>query len=292
MRHERLDSSVSLRSDPLDELVIPDGTTVEEHDLAVDGDVILGGQTTVEFGVRGRNVVAGERVRFGGGIEAEGDCRLDMWCDVDEDVLVGENAYLGERVHVGGQLKVAGDLDIGDDVDIEEGFEANGWIVIRNPMPTIVFLFVYLSTLLRVGEEEAAEEVLAELVDEDGPESPLLVPRGATVNDDAWQVSTPATVGDGCRLHGNIRAGSIDLGADNNVFGSMRARGDVTVGEGSQVHGDVTTRGGTVTIEDGARVLGDVACEDLQLHDGAEVDGSIRARGEMRIVREQQKPVE
>jgi predicted acyltransferase (DUF342 family) len=284
--------SVSIRSDPLDELVVPDGTTVEEHDLAVDGDVILGGQTTVEFGVRGDNVVAGERVRFGGGIEAEGDCRLDMWSDVAEDVLVGENAYLGERVHVGGQLKVAGDLDIGDDVDIEEGFEASGWIVIRNPMPTVVFLVVYLSTLLRVGEEEAAEEVMAEVVDEEGPESPLLVPRGATVDDDAWKVSTPATVGDGCRLHGNIRAESIDLGADNNVFGSLRARGDVSVGADSRVHGDVTTRGGTVTIEAGARILGDVACENLRLHDGAEVDGTIRARDEMRIVREAPKPAE
>jgi len=293
MSDERVAPSVSLRSDPLDELVIPDGTTVEEHDLAVDGDVILGGQTTVEFGVRGRNVVAGERVRFGGGIEAEEDCRLDMWCDVAEDVLVGDNAYLGERVHVGGQLKVAGDLDIGDDVDIEDGFEASGWIVIRNPMPTIVFLFVYLSTLLRVGEEEAAEEVLAEVVDDDeGASSPLLVPRGATVNDDAWQVSTPATVGDGCRLHGNLRAETIDLGADNNVFGSLRARGDVRVGPDSRVHGDVTTRGGTVTIAEGARVLGDVACEDLTLHDGAEVDGAIRARGEMRINREAARPVE
>ena len=282
---------MSLRSDPLDELVVPDGTTVEEHDLAVGGDVILGGQSTVEFGVRGRNVVAGERVRFGGGIEAEEDCRLDMWCDVAEDVLVGENAYLGERVHVGGQLKVAGDLDIGDDVDIEEGFEASGWIVIRNPMPTIVFLFVYLSTLLRVGEEEAAETVLEEVVD-DETRSPLLVPRGATVDDDAWRVSTPATVGDDCRLHGNLRAASVTLGADNNVFGSVRARGDVTVGRGSRIHGDVTTRGGTVTIEDGARVLGDVACEQLRLHDGAEVDGSIRARGEMRILREEPRPVE
>jgi predicted acyltransferase (DUF342 family) len=289
---ERVVACVSLRSDPLDELVIPDGTTAEEHDLAVDGDVILGGQTTVGFGIRGRNVVAGERVRFGGTIEAEGDCRLDMWSDVAGDVLVGENAYLGERVHVGGQLKVVGDLEVADDADIEEGFEASGWIYVRNPMPTIVFLFVYLSTLLQVGEEEAAETVLEEVVDDEEAESPLLVPRGATVDDDAWQVSTPATVGDDCRLHGNVRAESITLGADNNVFGSLRARGDVTVGEGSRVHGDVTTRGGTVTVEDGAEVLGDVACEDLRLHDGAEVDGAIRARGEMRIVREEPRLVE
>jgi predicted acyltransferase (DUF342 family) len=277
---------VSIRSDPLDRLQIPDGTTVEEHDLVANGDVVVGGQSTVEFGVRGRNVYAGERVRFGGDIEADGECRLDVWCDVAGNVLVGGDAYLGERVHVAGQLIVSGDLDIGDDVDIEEGFEANGWIVIRNPMPTIVFLFVYLSQLLRLGRDEDAEEVVDEFLTDDREHEPVLVPRGARVSDDAWQVSTPASVGDDCRLHGNLRAESIDVGEGTELFGSLRAKGDVRVGPGTVVHGDVTTRGGDVTVAPGAHVRGDVACEDLDLHDDAEVDGSIRARGEMNITRD------
>jgi predicted acyltransferase (DUF342 family) len=281
---------VALGRDPLDSLEIPDGTTVEEHDLVVDGDVIVGGQSTVEFGVRGRNVVAGERVRFGGDIEAEGDCRLDMWCDVAGNVLVGDDAYLGERVHVGGQLMVSGDLDIGDDVEIDEGFEANGWIVIRNPVPTLVFYFIVLSQLLRVGETDAAGEIAEALGgEEDAPADPLVIPRGGDVSDDSWQVSTPATVGDGCRLHGNLRAKAIDMGADNNVFGSIRARGDVSIDEGTRIHGDVTTRGGTVELAEGVRVLGDVSCNDLELHEDAVVDGSIRSRGEMRIVRPEAK---
>ena len=275
---------MSIRSDPLDRLQIPDGTTVEEHDLVAEGDVVVGGQSTVEFGVRGRNVYAGERVRFGGDIEADGDCRLDVWCDVAGNVLVGQDAYLGERVHVGGQLMVSGDLDIGDDVDIEDGFEANGWIVIRNPMPTIVFLFVYLSQLLRLGRDEDAEQVVDEFLTNDRDHEPVLVPRGARVSDDAWQVSTPATVGDDCRLHGNLRAESIEVGRDSELFGSLRAKGDIDVGPGTVIHGDVTTRSGNVRIAPTAHVRGDVACEDLALHDEAEVDGSIRARGEMNIV--------
>ena len=275
---------MALGRDPLDSLKIPDGTTVEEHDLVTDGDVIVGGQSTVEFGVRGQNVVAGERVRFGGDIEAEGDCRLDMWCDVAGNVLVGDDAYLGERVHVGGQLMVSGDLDIGDDVEIDQGFEANGWIVIRNPVPTLVFYFVVLSQLLRVGETDAAEEI-SEALGGDSPHDPLVIPRGGTVSDDSWQVSTPATVGDGCRLHGNLRAREIEMGADNNVFGSLRARGDVAVDEGTRIHGDVTTRGGTVELAKDVRILGDVSCADLELHEDAVVDGSIRSKGEMRIVR-------
>jgi predicted acyltransferase (DUF342 family) len=282
---------VSVRSDPLDRLAIPDGTTVEEHDLVTDGDVVVGGQSAVEFGVRGRNVFAGERVTFGGDIEASGDCRLDMWCDVDGNVLVGGDAYLGERVHVGGQLMVSGDLDIGDNVDIEEGFEANGWIVIRNPMPAIVFFFMYLTQLLRMGEDEAAEEMVDELDRARQREhDPVIVPRGSRVSDDAWRVSHPATIGDGCRLHGNVRAKTLEVGSDSEMFGSLRAKGDLSVGQATVVHGDVTTRNGHVTIAADAHVRGDVSCEDLTLHDDAEVDGSIRARGEMSIVRDEARP--
>ncbi|RAW46474.1 acyltransferase [Halorubrum sp. 48-1-W] len=276
---------MSLRGDgPIDELSVPSGTTVEEHDVVVDGDVLVGGQSTVEFGIRGRNVAIGERVEIGDDIEADGDCRLDTWCSVDGNVLVGEDAYLGERVAVAGRLMVSGDLDIGDDVDIEEGFEANGWIVIRNPVPTLVFYFIVLSQLLRAGETDAADELAEALADGDDVRDPLFVPRAAEISDDAWRVSTPAAVGDDCRLHGNLRAESIAIGERNEVFGSLRARDDVTVGADTVIHGDVTTRGGTVTIEAGAHVRGDVSAGDLVIHDGAEIDGSLRARGEMKLV--------
>ncbi|GAA0659546.1 polymer-forming cytoskeletal protein [Salarchaeum japonicum] len=271
-----------LGTDPLDELSIPDGTTVEEHDLVTDGDVLVGGQSTVEFGVRGHNVIAGERVQFDGNIEAEGDCRLDMWCEVEGNVLVGADAYLGERVNIDGRLVVGGDLDIGDDVDITEGFEANGWIVIRNPMPTIVFFMVYLSHLLRIGEEEEAQDLVDELTDAEEAE-PVRVPRSAHVSDDAWRVSTPATIGDECRLHGNVRATEIEVGRENNIFGSLRAQGDIVVGPDTKIHGDVTTRGGDVTIESGALVLGNVSGTDVEIQPEAAVDGSIRASGETRM---------
>jgi len=274
---------VAFSSDPLEELVVPTGTEAQEHDLVSAGDILVGGRSTVEFGVRGRNVLAGEGATFGGAIEAEGDCRLDMWCDVADNVLVGEDAYLGEKVHIGGQLKVAGDLDIGDDVDIEDGFEANGWIVIRNPMPTFVFLFMYLKHLLLIGEEDAAQQFIDELVDEEAEATvePLVVPPNATVSDDAWRVSTPARIGDDCRLHGNVRAQRIAVGTDGNIFGSLRARGDITIDDGTRIHGDVTTREGSVTLGPDVRVLGDVSCRNLDIGPGAEVDGSIRASGEI-----------
>jgi predicted acyltransferase (DUF342 family) len=271
-----------LGTNPIDELVVPEGTTVEEHDLVTDGDVLVGGQSAVELGVRGRNVVAGERVSVDGDIEAEADCRLDMWCEVDGNVLAEKDAYLGERAHITGRLVVGGDLDIGDDVDIEEGFEASGWIVIRNPMPTLTFFVMYLTHLLQLGEEEEAQDLVEELA-ADGDRDPLTIPRSASVSDDAWRVSTPATIGDDCRLHGNIRATEIDVGRGNNVFGSLRAQDDVTVGAGTKIHGDVTTRDGNVHVRGDAVVLGDVSGQDVTIDEAADVDGVIRARGEMRL---------
>jgi predicted acyltransferase (DUF342 family) len=186
---------------------------------------------------------------------------------------------------------VSGDLDIGDDVDIEEGFEANGWIVIRNLMPAIVFFFMYLTQLLRMGEDEAAEEVVDELDrSQERKHDPVIIPRGSRVSDDAWRASTPATIGSNCRLHGNVRAKTLDVGRDSEMFGSLRAKGDLSVGEATVVHGDVTTQNGGIHIAAAAHIRGDVSCEDLTLHDDADVDGSIRARGKISIVRDDARP--
>jgi predicted acyltransferase (DUF342 family) len=153
-------------------------------------------------------------------------------------------------------------------------------------MPTLVFLFVYLGQLLRIGEEEAAEEMLSAMMDDDLEEQPVVIPRGSRVSDDAWQVSTPARIGDGCRLHGNVRATSMTVGRDNEVFGGLRAKEGVTLGAGTEVAGNVTTRSGTVRVGPDALVRGDVAADFVELHDDAEVQGSIRAREETTIVTE------
>jgi cytoskeletal protein CcmA (bactofilin family) len=155
-------------------------------------------------------------------------------------------------------------------------------------MPTIVFLFVYLSQLLRIGEEEAAEEMLATVVDGegDGDVEPVVIPRGARVGDDAWRVSKPARIGDGCRLHGNVRAASLVVGRDTEVFGSLRARQGVTVGARTEVTGNVTTRDGTVRIGPDAEIRGDVSGGSVELHHDAEIEGAIRASEETTIVSE------
>jgi predicted acyltransferase (DUF342 family) len=278
---------VSSPGDPLDELSIPDATTVEEHDIVTDSDVLIGSNSQIEFGIRSRTIAAGERVQFGRQLEVDGDCRLDMLCEVDDSVLAGSDAYIGARTHIGGQLLVSGDLDIGDDVTIDEGFEANGWILTRNPVPALVFYFIVLSQFLRFGDEAKADEFASALTDEETEQRPpLVIPRGAELSDDAWRVSTPATIGNDCRLHGNIRAESITVGTGTTIFGSLRAREDIEVGTGTVVIGDVTTRNGTVRLHSGSQIRGNVSCGDLIVHEGADVEGTLRAKGDMKLIRQ------
>jgi cytoskeletal protein CcmA (bactofilin family) len=80
------------------------------------------------------------------------------------------------------------------------------------------------------------------------------------------------------------------MGTGTELFGSLRARGDIDIGDDAVIHGDVSTRGGAVTLGPGVNVRGDVACEDAVIHQAAEVEGSIRARGDLQLVDEVAMP--
>lgn len=277
---------MSVDRQALDELVIPSGTKAEERAIVTDADVLVGGRSDIGFAIRGESVLVGEGVNLDGDIEAEGDCRLGMWSSVDGSVLVARDAYLGERVSVDGQLVVGRDLDIGDDVTIDEGFEANGWIVIRNPMPLIVFFIAYLAHVLRTGDEEAlealqdaADAAKAELETITDGAPVMLVPRGASITDDVWEVSAPAQIGSECRLNGNLRAKRIRVDEDTTIYGSLRSQTDVSVGAGSIIHGDIVANHGSVELAADTVVKGDVRAHDLTLTPDTVIEGTMRARG-------------
>jgi predicted acyltransferase (DUF342 family) len=56
---------MSIRSDPLDRLAIPDGTTAEEHSLVAEGDVVVPSGTTRRSSGSERNDIPGDaRLRY------------------------------------------------------------------------------------------------------------------------------------------------------------------------------------------------------------------------------------
>ena len=271
----------------LDRCLIPDRTELQEHMLVTDRAILVGDRSRIDYGLSGAEIVIAEFCRINGTVTATGDIRIDHWTEVAGNVTTGEDAYLGEGVKIAGRLSVAGDLDIGDNVQIAQGFEARGWIQIRNPLPVFIYLMLYLMAVLRFEREDEVERFMAEVLggEEEPVEQPLVLPTGAVLDMERLEVPGEMTIGSFCRLHGNVRAQSVEIGTATTLFGSVRASDRIAIGPGTVVHGTVACDG-TIAVAAGARVLGDLDGRTIEIHERALVEGTMRAPGGLRIVRD------
>jgi len=272
--------------DWLHQCSLPHGTELQEHTLKTENNIIVGDRCAIDYGLKGKDVIVCEFCTLNGSVVADGDVRIDNWCEINGDVIAGEDAYLGEGVKIHGRLIVRGDLDIGDKVLIDRGFEAKGWISIRNPMPVFIYLLLYVMTLLKIDNPDEIDSALDELFGEEDPEdeTPLVIPPGSSLDLKVFSVPAAMKIGEHCRLHGNIRAKAVAVGDNTTIFGSLRASGPIGIGRMTQIHGNVEG-GGEVSVAPTAHVLGDVAGLSLVLHEDALVEGMIRAPEGVRIER-------
>jgi predicted acyltransferase (DUF342 family) len=279
----------------MQQCALPDGTELQEHTLKTSQSILIGDRCTIDYGLHGDDVIVSEFCTINGNVLAEGDVRVDNWCEVYGDVVSWQDTYLGEGVTIHGRLIVSGDLDIGDNVQIEKGFEARGWISIRNPLPVITYLVLYLIALLGLEREDEIDAFLDELLsgDEEGGEDayrarglPLMIPSSSILNMEVFSVPGSMVIGKGCRVHGNIRAREIVVDRGTTIFGSLKAERTITIHEESEVHGDVTSAG-EVVVTGNAHILGDIDCGSLLVHEDTRVDGMMRAPGGVRIQRDE-----
>ena len=173
--------------------------------ITVEGDVIIGNHSSIQYCISGDTVIMGEGVAVSGDVIACSDARIDMWSKIGSGVKVGRNAYLGEFVTIDGKLFVEGDLDVGKEVKIRGGFEAKGWIVVRNPVPVIIFLFLYIKEMMRLGKGEEIEKAVEELFedsedDEDFEirelgENILIIPADAKLSPETINVGGETIIG-------------------------------------------------------------------------------------------------
>ncbi len=268
--------------------VVPDGTRFEEHTIVAPGDFILGNHVRLQFGVTtpGR-VFAGENVHVEGHVRTPKDLRLDHFCRVSGNVESGGSVYLGEKTRVEGKLVVGGDLDVGDDVAIAQGFEAKGWINIRSPVPVVVYLFLYLMELLRLGKSDEVEKILQEVEAAQERiqvnEGFLFVPDGSTIGLTNSVVKGNLYIGRGCRVLGNyIVHGNVNIGPESKLFGAVRAAGNMRVQGRAEVQGTLESSRG-ITIGEEVRVLGDVRAATVDMFHSAVVDGRVVAPGGIRF---------
>ncbi len=260
-----------------------DGTELQEHSIKTDRDIVVGEFCQIDYGLRGADVYVGESTKIREYVWANGDARIGNLCEIGSDVIAKENAYIGEGVHIAGKLAVNGALDIGENVEIAQGFEATGEIAVRNPMPVLVFILIYLMTMLKIENEKELDRIIDNFFEDEGKaELPLMIPARSKLNMKVFSVPSSMKIGRKCRLHGNIRAGSIDLLEETVVFGSLRARGAISIAGGSTVHGNVESSG-KVHIKAGAHILGDVIAKEIFLSEEAKIDGIIEAPHGMHI---------
>ena len=282
-------------------LLVPDNTRIEANRITVEGDVIVGNHSNIEYGILGDTVIMGEGVIVSGDITASSDVRVDMWSKLGSRVEVGRNAYLGEFVTIDGKLLVEGDLDVGKEVKVRGGFEAKGWIVVRNPVPVIIFLFLYIREMMRLGKDEEIEKAMEELFEDsedfqgteigEPGESILIIPADAKISPESIEVAGEAIVGNNCLLIGNIRAQAVETGKELTLKGSIYSEGKISIGENGTVYGNLYSKG-KVQIGRNSRVFGGIKADSVLLHENARVEGTIKAPSGVSFIRDAaEKPV-
>lgn len=273
-------------------LVIPDGTRFEEHTLLAPGDVVLGNYCKVEFGIHtDQRIFAGENAKIQGRLHSGAEIRLDHFCLVQGDVDAKANVFLGEKARIEGKLIVGGDLDVGDDVAITKGFEAKGWINIRSPVPIVMYLFLYLMELLRMGRGDEVDRILKEIEDARETiqigEKFLYLPDRSSLGLQQSSIHGNFFVGRDCRILGNYRIrGNATVGPGSKLYGALRAEGTVRLQATSEVQGTLEATGKAI-IGEGCRVLGDVRAQEVEMYPSSVVDGRIVAPGGVKFTTQQ-----
>jgi len=262
-------------------LVIPDKTYFEEQVIITKGDVVIGDRSLLRFGVNtdGR-IFVGEHAIIDGNLEATNDVRVDIFSTIGGDIKSGGNVYLGEKAKIKGTLSLKGDLDVGDSVEIEKGFEAKGWINIRNPVPVVIYIFVYLMQLLKMGRSEEIERILEELEQNEGrtipiSESFLFLPNNSIISVSNSKVEGSLQIGKECTLPGNYDIkGNISVDEKSEILGTLKATGNVFCGKKVKIHGNITSSG-TVNITEQVEIFGNVSGEEIFLSKTASIQGTL-----------------
>jgi predicted acyltransferase (DUF342 family) len=263
-------------------LVLPEGTVFEERSIGSVGDLILGDHVRCGYGLRtaGR-VFLGRGVELKGDVACGGDLRADTSTHIEGSARVGGAGYLGERCFVQGDLEVQGDLDVGDDVRVGGRLQAKGWVNKRDPVPMVLYVFIYLLELMRLGHSAEVERILKELEEADADiavgEVFLFVPDHSVIDGTSLDVHGNLDAKKDVRVLGNVTVrGHARLAAGVRVFGALRCDGDVELQAGAEVQGDLVA-GGEVVVGDGCTILGGLHGRSVILYPNATVDGKVVA---------------
>lgn len=265
--------------------VVPDNTNFEEHVIVTKGDAIIADRAFLDYGIiTDKRIFVGARVKINGPLNAKDDLRIDMWSEINNDISSERDVYLADKVKVSGKVSIGRDFDVGDNVSIEKGFEAKGWINIRNPIPLVIYIFIYILELLRQGRSKEVDAILDELESSKGEEYFMIsdefffIPKDSIVAHDRVKILGSCRVGNKCRITGNFYVtGDVKIGAETELYGSLKASGSVEANKKVVIHGDLECKG-KLKLGEAVQLLGNVTCESAELFRSAIIQGTLKAQ--------------
>ena len=278
--------------------VVPDKTKFEEKTIVTKGDVIIGDRCLVQFGIKtdGR-IFIGEHVIIDGDLDASDDIRVDIFSSIGGNIKSGNNVFLGEKVKVAGKLSLNGDLDVGDSVEIAQGFEAKGWINIRSPIPVVIYIFIYLLQMLKMGHSEEIERILDEIEENDGDTIPiseifLFIPNNSIVGIQKSKIDYNFHVGKKSRLIGNYEVkGNTFIEDESVVHGTLKSTGNVFCGKKTKIQGNIESNN-NVKIEEKAKIAGNITGGKIYLSKDASIAGELFAKSGVSFMSESELAAE
>ncbi|MDY0267403.1 MAG: hypothetical protein RBQ94_07175, partial [Methanimicrococcus sp.] len=260
--------------------------------IKTESGMIIGNHAVIGRDLHTGFLMIGEGVHVLGKIQTEDDIRADVWCKFEKDVTVAGDAYIGEFTAVNGKIVVEGDLDIGKEVKLNGGFLSKGWVVVRNPLPVMVFIFLYIQGLIGLGKSsEEIDKALNEMFEDDEDidfenmdEKKMseivnrgkffVIPIGTKISSESVNVPNEAVIGNDCRIETRVICKRF-TGGKNLIYGGfLRSQGDIWLAEGTNFKGEIYTSGKLI-IGKNVVVTGKISAKAIVVHESARIEGKI-----------------
>ena len=272
--------------------IVPDNAVVDDQKIITEYSMIIGNHSIIERDLQTGFLMVGEGVRVSGEIHSDDDIRADVWCKFEKNVTANGDAYIGEFTVIDGKIVVEGDLDIGKEVKLNGGFLSKGWVVVRNPLPVMVFIFLYIRALIGLGKTseeidkalnemfEDDEEIDFENLDENKITEILnrggffVIPLGSKISSESINVPDNAVIGDNCTIQTRIICKNFEAGQNLVFDGVIRSKGETILADNSKISGELNSSGKLI-IGKNVTIKGNISAKSVLIHETSFVEGKI-----------------
>jgi predicted acyltransferase (DUF342 family) len=76
------------------------------------------------------------------------------------------------------------------------------------------------------------------------------------------------------------------MGNYNTLFGSIKTTGDITIGKGCIIHGNLISHKGKVTLGRNNRIMGKITADAVVIHETSKTEGALIAPNSITIERD------